>query len=256
MKAKNNRFSIFNYNILTALFMVINTGSLSATRMYLFLTPSHEQMFSEFFSPSFCDDYELVIRRYEQSICPSGTYMKGGWNQTMLKKVEMLIDACADPENDGEVFLYSDVDIQFFKPTRQTVFDLMADPTLDMVIQRDDPQGTACAGFLACRASERTRQMWCQVRDIMLKDKRSRDTICDQKALNIVIAPRNNHLKIRWKFLPNTFMGPGTLKKRLWNPGQSLAIPKGVVMHHANYTHGIPNKLKQLAYVRNLVLSR
>ena len=249
-RAKQLRLSIGSLIIAC---MFIPTSYVSATRMYLFITPSHEQMFHDYFLPSLQDDYELVIRRFDQT-CPSACFMESGWKATVIKKVEMLIDACADPENKGKIFLYSDIDIQFFKPTQQIIFDLMADKTLDIVIQKDHEKGTACTGFLACRASDRTRVFWCYVRDIMLESMNAERPIGDQAAFNILVNLQSTQRHIKWSFLPETFLGPGIIIGERWTPGVELSIPQDIVMHHANWTVGIENKIKQLSYVRSLVL--
>ena len=250
MKITNRYLQSFKFNFLITLLIASNVNVIIATRMYLFFTPSHEQLFTEFFLPSLQDDYELVINRYEQ-ISESAMYMQEGWNQTVIKKIEMIINACK--KNNGEIFLYSDVDIQFFKPTREVVFNIMANPNIDIVIQQDHPSGTACTGFLACRASERTLLFWLQVRDIMLENIDQHKGIDDQGAFNIAIHSQIEGLNIQWCFLPNTFMGPGMSIGTPWNPGNSLIIPKDIVMHHANYTVGISNKIKQLKYVKSVV---
>jgi hypothetical protein len=36
-----------------------------------------------------------------------------------------------------------------------------------------------------------------------------------------------------------------------WQPGQKINMPKYLVMHHANWTVGIDNKLKLMKQVRN-----
>ena len=41
-----------------------------------------------------------------------------------------------------------------------------------------------------------------------------------------------------------------------WEPGCELNIPQDIVMHHANWTIGIENKIAQLQYVRDIVNSR
>ena len=46
-------------------------------------------------------------------------------------------------------------------------------------------------------------------------------------------------------------------KNEIWNPRtkytelSELVIPDNMLVHHANWTHGLDNKIKQLAYVRD-----
>ena len=92
----------------------------------------------------------------------------------------------------------------------------------------------------------------------------------DQERVNILIKRMKN---IKWGYLPREFFSAGyggelNLWKQLlnlfycnvlrryshlrWKPGLSLKIPKNIVMHHANFTTGVANKISQLEYVRSL----
>jgi len=65
-----------------------------------------------------------------------------------------------------------------------------------------------------------------------------------------------NPYEIRWGYLPNQFFGGGTLKGKYWWPGLPLAVPDNIVMHHANFTFSIKNKVMQLTYVKENVEER
>ena len=51
-------------------------------------------------------------------------------------------------------------------------------------------------------------------------------------------------------------MGGGTFTGHGWKPEQKLTIPDEILMHHANYTQGIKNKIAQLKYVKTVVSKR
>ena len=118
----------------------------------------------------------------------------------------------------------------------------------DMVIQRDGPgEGELCAGFFACQANEAVKELWLKVHEIMKADAK-RD---DQQPLNHLLKGRAT--KVRWKRLPNDFLSGGTLHTELWVPGKIIPAPVTVILHHANWTFGIDNKLAQLKQVRETV---
>jgi hypothetical protein len=119
---------------------------------------------------------------------------------------------------------------------------------LNVLFQNDSPAGRKCAGFFVCRAGPATLHLWQRVRAHMIERRVS----SDQAALNDVA----DTCGLRWAYLPSTFFGGGALTGKAWTPTESLPVPDGIVMHHANWTTGIPDKIAQLQYVRELVHHR
>ncbi len=222
-------------------------------KLYAFYTPSHKVFLDKWFLASLQDDYEIILECYDQS-CESGDFMKGGWIETMLHKVDLVLRGIK--ENWGKVFIHSDIDIQFFRPTQKVILDFMQDQ--DMVVQRDRPSEgknwkALCAGFFACRGNEKTLKLWSEIRRRLSDKKYIHDNPItnDQEELNYLLI-KNNIFDVRWKVLSDEFFGGGTRTGKRWNPGDSLPIPAGIFMHHANWTVGLDNKLAQLEYVRAL----
>lgn len=223
-------------------------------KMYVFYTPSHQVLLEEWFLPSLkaYDDYEVIIELHPQE-CPSGDFHAPGWIDTMKRKVDLIIRAIN--ENWDKVFVHADVDIQFFGPTQNLIRELMQ--YNDLLCQRDKPdspalpRGVLCAGFFACRGNEKTLQLW-----QLIKEKISNQNN-DQRLLNDFVV-KQNMMKIRWGYLPTSkFWGPGTFNPKLfWCPGMPLSVPEGTLMHHANFTVGVKNKIAQLQYVRNVINGR
>lgn len=239
-------------NIKLIVFIVIsffNTGLFSTDqkmKLYALYTPSHEILKDQFFLPSIQDDFEVVLDFCEQT-CPTAEFMSNGWTQTTMRKVDFIIQAIH--ENWGEIFIFSDVDIQFFAPIQESIVRLMEDK--DIVMQRNNPEGVLCTGFFACRGNERTLQLWTDVKKTMQKQQLNSDQI----SFNQCIKRRHkkNPYGVAWGYLPHTFFGGGTLTGTLWLPGNTLPVPHNIVMHHANWTKGIKNKIAQLNYVRGEV---
>lgn len=217
--------------------------------MYALYTPSHEVLKDTFFLPSIQDDFEVICEFCEQT-CKSAKFMSDGWTKTTMRKVDLIIRAIK--ENWGGIFIFSDVDIQFFAPIQEYILELMQGK--DIIMQRNNPEGVLCTGFFVCRANEKTLKLWKDVKKTMQKKRLNSDQI----SFNQCIKKRSkkNPYGLVWDYLPDCFFGAGTLTGHLWKKGQKLPIPPDIVLHHANWTQGIENKIAQLEYVRAEVKKR
>lgn len=218
-------------------------------KLYALYTPSHRTLKDSYFLPSIQDDFDVICEPAEQK-CSSARFMDTGWTETTTAKVDLIIRAIH--ENWGNVFIFSDVDIQFFCPIQETILSLLKDN--DLIIQKNSPNGVLCSGFFACKANEKTLTLWTDVRKIMEKNSSKSDQI----SLNQCIKrnSKKNPYGIKWDYLPDTFFGGGTLTGHEWHPGKKLPIPANIMMHHANWTKGIHNKIAQLKYVKQTVIKR
>jgi len=220
--------------LITEIFTIENYSKI---KLYALCTPSHEILLYNWFLPSFQDNYELIIENYSQE-CPTAKFKSYGWIKTTLKKVELILQAIE--ENFGSIFIYSDLDIQFFKSTEKILLSFLKNN--DFLIQRNSPSGEMCTGFFITRANEKTQRLWQKTYLIMLN---SQGKISDQEAFNKAAKILTKQKKIKWNYLPNTFLtGYYVLKNE---------IPKDIILHHANYTVGIENKILQLRKVNNIV---
>lgn len=233
-------------------------------KLYIFYTPSHKVFLNSWLLKSLRDEYDLIIRQGRQE-CHTGSFMHEGWMKTMLEKANLILQAIRD--NWHEVFIVSDVDIQFFGKTQDIIIDFMRG--CDFAAQKDavdglnrniapDMSGHLCAGFFACRGNSKTLALWKDIKDHCLKNPSQND----QQALNYFlngfkVNQKHNSYGVKWDYLPPRFFGPGTyLGTTLWSPGKILEIPWDILMHHANQTVGIANKIAQLEYVRQVVERR
>ncbi len=218
-------------------------------KLYALYTPSHRVLKDSYFLPSIQDNFDIICETAEQK-CSSARFMDAGWTETTTAKVDLIIRAIH--ENWGKIFIFSDVDIQFFCPIQETILSLMNDN--DLIIQKNSPNGVLCSGFFACKANEKTLALWTDVKKIMEKNPSKSDQI----SLNQCIKRRGkkNPYAIKWDYLPDTFFGGGTLTGHEWHPGKRLPIPENIMMHHANWTKGIHNKIAQLIYVKQTVAKR
>lgn len=201
-------------------------------------TSSHERLVNEWFLPSIQDDYELLVHRFDGA--GGGGYRTLDWTAAVLHKSRCIIDAIRN--NRGEIVVYSDVDVQFFAPTRERIRDAMYGR--DIVCQLDAPNGQLCTGFFAVRANDATLALWQEIERCVEREGR------DQSAFNRVLRARDD---IRFGCLPLEFFGAGTFYRRKWRPGDRLYVHAHPVMFHANWTVGVDNKLELMRQARRVV---
>ncbi len=209
--------------------------------LYIFYTPSHEELKNSWFLPSIQDYFIIHEKQYQQE-CPRAQWMSTGWTKTTRHKIELVLDAIE--EQWGGIFLYADVDIQFFAPVTHLV--LQALKNKDIVFQQDDENGTICTGFFACRANEKTRALFQDVYKLMC----SSELRSDQPTVNFCLRNRSCQYEIEWAYLPDIFFSGGRAKTQ---SKTNFDIPENIVMHHANGVVGIKNKIAQLQYVKQKV---
>src|SRR5882757_5392914 len=103
-------------------------------KLYALYTPSHEILKDQFFLPSIQDDFDIICEFCEQT-CSTAQFMSEGWTQTTMRKVDLIIQAIH--ENWEKIFIFSDVDIQFFGSIQDTIIMLMEGK--DIIMQRNNP---------------------------------------------------------------------------------------------------------------------
>jgi len=237
---------LYVFSCIALLCYITESFSHEKIKLYALYTPSHEVLKDEYFLPSIQDDFDIVLEFCEQT-CATAKFMNEGWTKTTMRKVDLIIRAIE--ENWGKIFIFSDVDIQFFAPIQDTILALMEGK--DIIMQRNNPSGVLCTGFFACRGNEKTLRLWKDVKKTMQK----KSSNSDQNSFNQCIKKKSkrNPYGLVWDYLPDSFFGGGTLTGYEWRPGMYLPIPEDIKMHHANWTPGISNKIKQLKYVARTV---
>lgn len=214
-------------------------------KLYTFYTPSHEELMTKYFLPSLSDnyDFDIMIKKFPQT-CAGGEFMHNGWMDTMIQKVEYHIQACV--ENYNSMFVYSDCDVQFLnnKNVINTLLEELGD--YDIACQNDvQPyfdRTTYCAGFFICRGNNKTINLFTNT----LEDMKKRfPSMHDQDALN------KNLGIVKHKILSNKFYTHAQSVKKLWESENDIfTIPDNIMVHHANWTHGVKNKIKLLNIVK------
>jgi MoaA/NifB/PqqE/SkfB family radical SAM enzyme len=166
--------------------------------------------------------------------------MEAGWSEAVAFKSQVLIETIK--ANWGGVFVYADVDIEFFQPTEHMLRESIEDK--DVVCQLDDPSGNLSTGFFVLRANERTLKLWEDVRKAITTERR------DQHAFNRFVRRMNG---LRASYLPSRFFGTGTFHPILRRAGARFLIPHSPIMFHANWTIGVENKTDLLQRAKSIV---
>jgi len=162
-------------------------------KLYGFYTPSHEILKDEWFLPSVGDEYELVLRKYDQE-CDGGIYGNRGFIRSVSHKFDILIEATK--ENWGETFVFSDMDLQFFRPSKEKILNCIGDK--DIVFQRNHPNGVVCTGFFACRGNEKTLRLWEDAKKLIQKYfDTPGEEMHDQTIINILLCIEENTFSLK-----------------------------------------------------------
>lgn len=210
-------------------------------KLYALYTPSHRKLVDQYFLPSIKDDFELIIKQ-APNLCPendpncSTTYKDPAYLKALHLKTDLIIDAIK--ENQGKVFVFSDVDIIFYRPCATILKKLIQDN--DFVMQ-NDYFGHMCTGFFIMRGNLKMLNLWQDIKQYML----SHETMHEERTLNLFI--KQERLKnIKYCYLPDQFYnGCGLLKK--------IPVPKDIILHHAGCAAGIENKIMQYKRVMDLI---
>lgn len=221
-------------------------------KLYTFYTDSHAILFNNFFKSSLSKipNIDLIERKIEQK-CPTASYMNDGWLQTMKFKVDLHIEA--SKQYDDQIFIYSDCDVIFLDTNlvEQLLFELEDN---DMAFQNDvepwNNRQTCCAGFFISRANEKTTKLWEKVAKTLNElPQHSRDN--DQTLLNSALDSKEYGVK--YKLLSNKFFTLAQYNKKIWDENTDpfdFDIPQDIVTYHANWTHGVSNKITLLKLVQ------
>jgi len=198
-------------------------------RIYTAYSESHSSLFTDYFLATLPISLELHTKKIPQ-ICVSANFYEAEWSDICFEKVLYFKQICE--QEMGNIFIVSDVDVQFFSdPVDQLLYELR-----DFDIAGQDDIHAMCSGFFVCRANESTLKMFTSMADNYRLE--------DQTSLN-----DNLHM-VKHKRLSHRFFNVAHYLNGTWD-NRDFDIPKDIIIHHANWTVGVQNKIELLKLVRS-----
>lgn len=211
-------------------------------KILTFYSDSHVKIYENFFLPSynqFLINNELISKKINQ-ICTTGDYESNGFDITMIEKLNLIIDNIK--VNEDKFLVYTDCDVQFFSNLEFNMGDN------DILFQEDGNPYNMCAGFFICKQNVSVLNFFKDVKEILINNLNGK--IHDQTIINYLF--NSGYDKIKKNSLPsNKYWTVGNSIKGIWNDKIDFEIPKELIVHHANFTIGIENKIKLLELVKN-----
>ena len=214
--------------------------------IYCLVTLSHRVLYENWFLrtlPRGCYPKPLFVEASPE------VFGEGNWHRVVAHKFSLLERAFAS-EPEGQVFVLSDVDIRFYGPFAADLTRRMSH--FDVLFQHNRPSLPGiprhlCTGFMGIRNNRRSREFF-QLAHQRL-EALNRPTIGDQRACIEVLEEDPD--KLCFDILPESYWSPGSILGR-WVPGVPLTPPLELMLHHANHTVGIENKIQQLATLEEM----
>ncbi len=221
----------------------LNTSNMKILSFY---TPSHKILFDNYFYPSYkqylSKDFELLYKTSDQ-LCESANYRTKGWAETVIQKLEFILDYLTTLDN--KIFIFSDCDVQFLNYCTHDILYELSD--YDIKFQ-NDLKGSKCSGFFIAKNNINVKNLIYKSYELFKKN--IRPGYGDQKAINDIIKKYPNIAKIGL-LNSDKYFTVGNINGKQWN-GEEFYPPINIMVHHANWTVGIDNKIKLLEYVKRI----
>ena len=217
-------------------------------KVYAIYTDSHSNLFNEFFLPSLKKtDLELHAKKVTQY--GTGEFMSNGWLESMLLKTLMVIDAIE--ENFGQAFVFSDVDIIFFKNVSIDLLSRLKNK--DIIFQSNSSSKFEVnCGFFVCYANIRTLKLWQECEKKLRMNISLGIRVNEQDIINEMII--DNPGMVNFGVLPTdkySFTEIGELENG-FSYNKYKLLTKSAYTCHAIYTVGTKNKELLLSKARDL----
>ena len=203
-------------------------------KLISYFTPSHHRLFDSHLSPSLEGKGFEIVPLVGDQYTELGTFYSKGWGATVKVKLDLLREFA---ELETEPFVFADPDIATFDFTPEDVLRHLSG-TLDVIAQRDNH--FLCTGFMFIRPSRKIADCFEEAKSLV------KDNNGDQPSFNSIVAKRAS---IYTALLPEAYTCPLYACGGHWR-GQSLQLPKGMKMFHANWCVGVDAKDRLLTQVK------
>ncbi|MDE2027460.1 MAG: hypothetical protein KGK03_11205 [Candidatus Omnitrophica bacterium] len=175
-----------------------------------------------------------------------GDWGTGEFAKLLRRKVKFMIETIKMKM--GDTIIWSDIDIQFFRPCTQAIEKIMADKDF-LFLAEHWPRKEVNVGFIVIRCNPRTLAFYEAVERMDFESM----PYLDQSAVNKLLQDRSQ--EISWDILPYQF----------WSKSIGGPPPRDILLHHANVTFpGVVNgrpvssleqKFEQFDQIRNFIHS-
>lgn len=210
-------------------------------KLFSICTPPAAVLKDEWFLKTLRDDWELNIFDLDDVPQGNGDYLSLEWYYCIRKKFDILLDAIA--ANPGEIIIWADIDIQFFRPCAGIIRQCLKNR--DIVFQRWTRSGTEInSGFMAIRCNDRSRAFF----EAVAATDFSHRVFADQDVLNDLL--KAGSPPIRWGVFPRTvyhvYLGPAPVRIGLHHG--CGAPPPGI--RDGRFISSMEHKIEQMIMIR------
>lgn len=194
------------------------------------------------------DQFELIDIKVDSPVFEPNTennLKSGGGIEIWKSRVNNIIQIIRTLEH-NEPFIFSDIDIIFYKPCIPIIVNLIKN--YDVLFLRElydgihPPQGgNINFGFNIIKANEKTYKFFCDVLDEVVKTNG-----WEQKIINQFLYNKNNY-NLKWNLLPPTFLSKSVGLNNL---------NKDTILFHANCLVNVNEKFGLINYVNKIYQTR
>lgn len=202
-------------------------------KIYTFLARAQEDIYKNYFLSSLPDECEPCSIIHEDEYVDYG--VNSLFSNRMKSKASFMLNQCK--KNFGDIIIFSDADVQFFGPVKETLLQELEDFDIACLQGGFGHCFALCSGFFICRCNDSSLNLFENMLEFFYRD--------DQYSLN----------QQRWLckhkcLTPGRFFTIGQTLHKLWEETSEFNIPKDILVHHASGTIGISNKKKLMDIVR------
>jgi hypothetical protein len=206
--------------------------------MLIVTTESHRRLADRFFLPTLPTANGAVIRERRLDVVGEGDFDSESWQQGVTAKLGWALDYLGSvPDNAS--FVLSDVDIQFFPGfSTEALNDTFDRSGTDVLFQKEHSSSKSVlvnTGFYIARNTPWLRTLLADALALCADVKN------DQTAINELLDA--DDLGTRWGFLPLAY----------YARTQGFPPPRDILLHHANFSGSVDEKISQMQRVRQYV---
>ena len=197
----------------------------------------------------------------------------------MIEK-QTFINECLNIFKKNEIVVFSDVDIRFYGKVKADLTSCLGEKDICFMKDHNTDEHGRCGGFFVVRVSEKTRSFFGEVlkRLSSYTDSDVSFGTSEQSTINNLLNDRcyrrgvqnSSDTAISWGYLPERYYTHGLYvegikdftmenqsglwwENKNWEEKAGIYVPDDILVHHANWCHGVENKIHLLDWVKEIV---